>query len=100
MKQIRRLTLEGFRGAPGAFYRLVPSEDWRSSICDSRGRQRNGKSTIVDAIELVLQGTYRRSKRLKSNALPSLLNLNGPTQTSAIEVLFDDNSIRRHFDPV
>ena len=93
MPKVRRITIEGFRGVPGRISidlcRTKTGDALSSIIVGDNG---TGKSTLVDAVELALQGTYRRTKRLKSNALPSLLNLNGPRQSSTIEVVFDNHS--------
>lgn len=93
MPLLRHLTIKGFRGCPESttidFCRSTGSKGLSAIILGDNG---TGKSTIIDALELALQGKYRRSKRLQSASLPSPLNLRGPSHSAAVHVTFDDNS--------
>ncbi len=91
MTKIRCLELNGFRGAPGscAIDFCLPRQTIPVSAIIF-GENGTGKSTIVDALELALQGTFRRTKRHKSNSLPSILNLNEPARDARINVVFND----------
>jgi hypothetical protein len=94
MALLRRLTIDGFRGMPGRlsidFSHPTTGQATSAIIMGDNG---TGKSTLIDAIELALQGTYRRSKHFRSTTLPSIFNLNGPAELSMIEVVLSDNSI-------
>lgn len=93
MPLIRHLTIKGFRGCPESttidFCRPSGGKGLSAIILGENG---TGKSTIIDALELALQGKYRRSNRLRSASIPSALNLRGPSHSASVQVTFDDNS--------
>lgn len=95
MSKIKSLSISSFRGIPNACeLNFCEKEVPRSAII--YGGNGSGKSSIVDALEFVLQGRIGRSPSIKNPLRPSVFNLLKTDLISPIVTAsFDDNTISK-----
>lgn len=70
--KIRRLEISSFRGIPDNVSILFPLKNNKPASLIILGDNGVGKSSIVDSVELCLQGQILQSKRLDSSTAPSI----------------------------
>ena len=90
--QVKRLSISGFRGAPMPLVLdFVQNPRSKPASAILVGDNGTGKSTIVDALELALQGTFIRGTSLTAINQPSPLSLSALGE-AAITVDVDDGT--------
>lgn len=94
--QVKRLSIVGFRGAPTPLV-LEFVQNARSTPASAIlvGDNGTGKSTIVDALELALQGTFIRGTSLTAINQPSPLSLSALGEAAIIVELDDGTEIKK-----
>lgn len=93
-RKIKKIVIKSFRGVPNTlsvdFFNKDNGVPLPTIIYGGNG---SGKSTIVDALELCIQGRIERSEELRNNTRPSVINYyNYVEKNPEITVTFDDDS--------
>lgn len=93
-RKIKRVVIKSFRGVPNQLTVDFDKKDNGNPLSTIiYGGNGSGKSTIVDALELCIQGRIERSEELKNNTRPSVINYANYTEANPeIIVTFDDDT--------
>jgi hypothetical protein len=92
--KVAKVEISGFRGCALPFVIDFNSgSDSRPCSAIILGDNGTGKSTITDAMEFALQGTFQRTGRLQGATSPSILSLAKPGRAQIAVLLSDRTSV-------
>lgn len=90
--KLKELKINSFRGIPSEVSMNLSDKNKKPSSAIIFGDNGSGKSSIIDAIEFLLQNRIDRTVTLLNPLRPNVLNLNNSAE-AVIECVFEDSSI-------